>query len=122
MGWLANQIKKAITEVMSKDKDSILQIQKLNEELENLKLKRRLEETEILSLMKIEKEKGKLEMAQERTKMQDEFNKKEMDLMKGYHQQTLTLLEKQEETMTVTYNEIMKRLPNVNVKLDKLGQ
>lgn len=118
MDKIKEAVKTVWREMMQEDPDAdLLKIRKLNEELENLKLKRRLDDTEIKALMKIEQEKSKLELEGKKIELEGQYQKKEMELMKDYHQKTLQLLAKNEEMMNKTYNEIMKRLPNVNVAL-----
>lgn len=139
-------IRKVMLSVLNEDKNNVLQIKKLNEELENLKLKRKLEENEIAAYLTIERKKfdiekdeatrsakmdleeqkknaalalreEKIKVQEEKLKLQSEYKDKELALQKTYHEAAIAQLNDQAKLLDKTYTEIMKRLPNVNVQL-----
>ncbi len=88
-------------------------VSELKEEIEGLKVKKTMEEREITHLVKLKEEKQEIEAEKERIKLQGEFQTKEMNLMKDFHNKTLDLLEKKSKELGEIHSEILKRLPDM---------
>lgn len=115
-------LEKALNKVLGKEKDSAalkLEITKLKEELENLKLQKKMEETEIKHLVKMKEEKQAIELEKAMNAQTKDFNKKEMDLQTKYHEKIMVVLEEGSKKLQDIYKEILGRLPNVNVEMKR---
>lgn len=89
----------------------------LIEEVEKLKLKKKLEDEDIKHMVKINEE--RLNIEHEKKVMETE-KKKDVEVAKvkdDYRNKMELNLEKQIGNMKEMYGEILERLPNVNVKL-----
>jgi hypothetical protein len=115
--WIS---KKKLEEMLSGDESVLVlmgQIRKLKDELAELKTTKKMEEREIEHLVKIKEEKLNIEHQKREVQLQKEFQKKEMDLQTKYHDKIMAKIEDARKEQQGTYKEIMKRLPNVNVRL-----
>ena len=114
-------LEKALAKVMSKDDVSglKLQIATLKEELENLKLQKKMEETEIKHLVKMKEEKQAIELQKAMNDQNKSFNDKEMALQTKYHEKVMGVLEEGSKKLQEIYKEILGRLPNVNVEMKR---
>ncbi len=65
----------------------------------------------------MKEEKIAVETEKEKLRLQGEFDKKVMELQKDYHEKVLALLNKEHEKMQEIYEQIMTRLPNVNLAI-----
>lgn len=112
-----NSLKKIICEVMREP--YISESKRLKEELEDLKLKKRIEEAEIKHLVKMKEEKNEIELEKRANAMAKEFAEKEMALLKKYQVDLVERFVQEQKNLQTVYAEIMKRLPNVNLELEK---
>lgn len=101
--------------------ESVLQLKKrvreLNDEIESLKTKKKMEQREIEHLVKLKEEKLDIEHQKKEIELQKDFQAKEMALQTEYHGKIITAIETARKEQQETYKEIMKRLPNVSVML-----
>lgn len=115
-------LEKALNKALGKEKDSAalkLQIAQLKEELENLKLQKKMEETEIKHLVKMKEEKQAIELQKALNDQNKQFNDKEMQLQTKYHEKVMLVLEEGSKKLQEIYKEILGRLPNVNVEMKR---
>jgi hypothetical protein len=102
----------------------------IKEELEELKLKKRLEQEEIAHLQKINEEKLKSELDRKELKMEQDFQKKinkiEEESMKKvvqslqeFHGKMETKFDSELTNMKEVLALLMKGLPNVNMEITK---
>lgn len=102
----------------------------LVEKLEELKLKKRLEQEEITHMQRINEEKLKMELDQEKLKMERDYQKKINDLeestMKKINESLVDFHAKIEKrfgdeltNLKEVYGLLMQRLPNVNMTITK---
>lgn len=103
---------------------------KLREEVEDLKLKKRLEQEEIRHMVKINEEKNKQELESEKVRLKKEYHE---NISKFKEEQRITLVESLKDFHTKierrfgdelknlkeVYGLLMQRLPNVNLTLEK---
>ena len=115
-------VKKAINEVLKADGDAAslkLEIKKLKEELETLKLQKKMEETEIKHLVKCKEEKADIEAERQKNLLTKTFNEKEMELQTKYHDKVMGVIESEHKKIQELYKEILGRLPDVNMTITK---
>lgn len=89
----------------------------LKDEVEQLKLKKKIEEEDIKHMVKMKEERLDLE---HKKKLQDTELEKQKEVGKikdTYRDKTEAQLEKQLVGMKDMYSEILQRLPNINAKL-----
>jgi hypothetical protein len=91
----------------------------LKAELEELRLKKKMEEIEIEHLVKLKEEKQGVEFQKKELGLEKQFQQKEMVLMKDFHNKTLELLEKKSIELGKIHEEILKRLPDINMTISK---
>lgn len=117
-----NWIKGIVNDVVA-DKDKIIslksEIGKLKEELEDLKLKKKIELRDIEHMIKVKEEKLVIEGEKNAVKLEREYQVKEMKLKTEQHDKIMGMLEKGKGEMQEIYKEIMARLPNVNVDIKR---
>lgn len=94
------------------------QIRTLKDELADLKTTKKMETREIEHLVKIKEEKLNIEHQKQEVELQKDFQAKEMALQTEYHNKIMKAIEEARKEQQGTYKEIMKRLPNVNVRLE----
>lgn len=92
-------------------------VSKLKRELKELELKKIMEQREIEHLVKLKEEKLNIEHEKKQVQLQAEFQKKEMKMQTEYHNKIMQAIEVAGKEQQEIYKEIMKRLPNVNVRL-----
>lgn len=92
-------------------------VSKLKKELKELELKKTMEQREIEHLVKLKEEKLLVEFEKKEIQLQKDFQAKEMDMQTQYHYKIMAAIETARKEQQETYKEIMKRLPNVNVRL-----
>ena len=93
--------------------------ERLNGEIADLKLQREVEERKLKHLVKMKEEKDSLEMEKKTVKMEREFSKKEMALQTKYFDDKVAQLKETEVKFKELYTEILQRLPNVNMEINK---
>jgi hypothetical protein len=92
---------------------------RLKAEIEDLKLQKKMEVLEIEHLVKMKEEKNSMEIEKEKLRLNQEHNAKEMALQTNYHDKVVSLLKEHADKFQKTYEEIMKRLPNVNMEINR---
>ena len=104
------------------------EISTLKEQLEDLKLKKKMEEREIEQLVKMKEEKNKLERDQCFAEIEKKFQDKEFALRRElqdqeqgmrteHYQQMLKKLEEFRKEINDFSKEMLKRLPNVRMEI-----
>ena len=93
------------------------EIPKLKKELAELKLQKTIEERDIQHLIKCKEQKLALEHKQKEVELQKQFQDKEMVMQTKYHTDIVAKIEEFAKEQRMTYAEIMKRLPNVNMEI-----
>lgn len=68
----------------------------------------------------LKEERLEIEAKKKELELKDEFKDKEMLLQKDYHDKVVNLIESFRVEMKEVYAEIIKRLPNVNMKLGEV--
>lgn len=100
------------------------------EELEDLKLKKRLEAEEIKHMVRINEEKNKMELEAEKIKIQkslaetitrlkDENRRELEESLKQFHGKIESRFSDELTNLKEVYGLLMQRLPNVNLSLTK---
>jgi chromosome segregation ATPase len=108
----------------------VKQKREVTEELEELKLKKRLEQQEIAHLVKINEEKLKSELERKELKMEQDFQKKINDIeeksmkkviesLTGFHEKMEKKFNSELQNMKELMNTLVKVLPNVNMEITK---
>ncbi len=92
---------------------------KKHREIEELKLKRDIEERDIKHLVKIKEEKLNVEFDKKEVHLKGEFKDKELALQNDYFNKSMEQVEAARKEIKDVYSEIMKRLPNVNMDIQK---
>jgi hypothetical protein len=125
---IRNIVKEEVSVALGTGEDSIKEVRlaraeadKLRREIADLEHKKGLEEKEITHLVKMKEEKILIDTKKKELELQERFMKDTAELQKKFHESTVALLEKHSEKFQHTYEEIMKRLPNVNVDITRGG-
>ena len=114
------EISNALGETETLDKKKLeKEIEDLKHNIRELEHKKSLEEREIEHLVKMKEEKIAIETEKKQLDLQGDFDKKVMTLQKDYHEKVLALLNKEHEKMQELYEQILVRLPNVNLAIHK---
>ena len=120
------KLKRVLGELLGIEKDSDTkistlkgEIQKLKDDLADLKTTKKMEEREIEHLVKMKEEKQEIEYKKKEGELTQKYNEKEMALQHEYHEKVLKNIEKANSDLKDLYKEIMVRLPNVNVELGR---
>lgn len=111
-------LKEVIKDVIN-GKGSLEEVRRLKEEIEDLKMKKRVEEQELQHLVKMKEEKQGIESTKKELELQKAFQTKEMDLAKKYHEDMVARFVKEQENLNQIYTKIMERLPNVNLEITR---
>lgn len=98
------------------------QIEQSEKKLREVEHNKQMEEKELAHLVKMKEEKITIETKKKELELQEKFMMETAELQKKFHEQTVALLEKHQEKFQHTYEEIMKRLPNVNVDITRGGK
>lgn len=94
------------------------QLRTTKDELDDVKSKKKIELLEIEHLVKMKEEKNSIQLEKKVIELQKQFNDKEMVLLKGHHEKTLSMIEDTKKEFNSLYREILSRLPNINATLD----
>jgi len=65
----------------------------------------------------MKEEKNKLELEQEKVKMEKSFQDKTMELQKNNHEEAMKLVVEGKKDLQEIYSQILSRLPNVNMTI-----
>lgn len=111
------KLKREFAEVLQESVHLKSQLRTVKDELETLKLKKKIEEEDIKHLTKIKLEQGEIDftkrtMALEKSKYDEIFRIKQ-----EYADKLHARLEAEAKNIKEMYSEILKRLPDVNVHL-----
>jgi hypothetical protein len=128
MFWTAT--KAELKELQGEYEKTLKALRTTKEELEDLKLKKRLEQEEIVHMQRINEEKMKMELDQEKATIAKQTAEQIVDFRKAQTEELLKmhkdLFSKLEERMNTEvgnlkeiYTALMARLPNVNLQLTK---
>lgn len=128
MFWNTTRVE--LKQVQDEYEKTLKSLRSTKEELEDLKLKKRLEQEEITHLTRINEEKLKMELDQEKCKINREmqeaiskFRKEQTEELLVLHTKLFQKLEERMNTevgnLKEIYTALMARLPNVNLQLTK---
>lgn len=122
-------VREVVKDALRGDDNTLLERQRLEKEVLGLKKqiaelehKKGLEQKEIAHLVKMKEEKIAIETKKKELELQERYMKDRADLQQKFHEQTVALLEKHQAKFQETYQEIMKRLPNVNLDITRGGK
>ena len=91
----------------------------LKDDLADLKKAKELEKIEIEHLVALKEQRMELTIKQKEVQLEHDFQKKELALrQKGYEEMTAHIKKVGEDTKSL-YSEILARLPNVNMEINK---
>lgn len=93
-------------------------VPKLKRELEELKLQKDISERDIKHLVTLKEEKLEIDHQKKEVQLEKKFQEKEMKMQTEYHDKIMATIEKARKEQQDTYKEIMKRLPNVNMRIE----
>ena len=128
MGWFVNDRTVAR---YKKEVDKLLEERnKLRETVEELKLKKRLEQEEIVHMTRINEERMKQEIEAEKvalnkkyhediSKFKEEQRVELVGSLKGFHEKIERRFGDELKNLKEVYGLLMQRLPNVNLTLEK---
>ncbi|KKL68171.1 hypothetical protein LCGC14_2127660 [marine sediment metagenome] len=122
--WFADLLGKDVSELPALLKEvsnkigDAGKISVIKQELAELQLKKDIELRDIEHLVKIKEEKLNIQHQKTELELKSQFKDKEVALQTKYHDKTLKLLDDAKKDMTGMYKEIMKRLPNVNARIE----
>ena len=131
MSLMSLFIKKTdVAELQGEYEKTLKALRATKEELEELKLKKRLEAEEIKHMVRINEEKNKQELDNEKIKLQREFaemvtqlkdqNRRELEeSLKVFHGKMESRFSEELKNLKEVYGLLMQRLPNVNLTLTK---
>ena len=131
MGLMSLFIKKTdVAELQGEYEKTLKALRATKEELEDVKLKKRLEAEEIKHMVRISEEKNKQELDSEKIKLQREFaemvtqlkdqNRRELEeSLKAFHGKMESRFSEELKNLKEVYGLLMQRLPNVNLTLTK---
>jgi len=119
-----------VNELQAEYEKTVKALRVTKEELEDLKLKKRLEQEEIKHMVRINEERKDSEVAKKQIELEKKYTE---DLNKFREEQTATLLQLTKElhsklegrfnveigNLKEIYQALMARLPNVNLALEK---
>lgn len=91
---------------------------KAQEDLAAVTLKKRVELEELQHHIKLERERTLLDVERKTLNAEKDFQQKEMKLQREYHDKAVNLIEKGNDQLKEMYGEIMKRLPNVSMRIE----
>lgn len=106
-------------EALTTSGSSLADEAKIRAELEDLKLKKKMEEEEIKHLVKLERERQAVENQKTLLKMQEEFNGKESKLRQEFFDKNMAIIKEGHQKMQEIYMQILERLPNVNMEITR---
>ena len=131
MSLMSIFIKKAdVAELQGEYEKTLKALRATKEELEDVKLKKRLEAEEIKHMVRISEEKNKQEVENEKIRLQREFaemitnlkdqNRRELEeSLKQFHGKMESRFSEELKNLKEVYGLLMQRLPNVNLTLTK---
>ena len=131
MSLMSIFIKKAdVAELQGEYEKTLKALRATKEELEDVKLKKRLEAEEIQHMVRISEEKNKQEVENEKIRLQREFaemitnlkdqNRRELEeSLKQFHGKMESRFSEELKNLKEVYGLLMQRLPNVNLTLTK---
>ena len=90
----------------------------LKDEVEDLKIKKKISEEDIKHMVKMREEKSDLEYLKKEVQLEKEHQLKLHEASNEYRDKTEKHLEKQAGEMKEVYTQIMKRLPNISARVD----
>ena len=89
----------------------------LTEEVERLKLKKKIEDEDIKHMVKIKEEKLQLDFQKKELELESKKNNQVAKVKDDYRDKVEQNLHKEMDRMQDMYKEILARLPNINVKM-----
>lgn len=131
MGLMSLFIKKTdIAELQSEYEKTLKALRATKEELEDVKLKKRLEAEEIKHMQRINEEKMKIELENEKTRLNKEFaeniakfkeeqRQELVNSLKDFHKKMEDRFCNELVNMKEIYNMLTEKLPNVNYNIEK---
>lgn len=93
------------------------EVRALKREVEDLKLKRKIEDEDIKHMVRMKEERLDLEHQKKEAELERQKHEAIAEVKDKYRDKTENQLEKRAEDLKGMYAEILKRLPDVNVRL-----
>lgn len=103
--------------VLSERNRATSELRKVKDELEELKLKKKIEEEDIKHLTKIKLEQNEIEFTKKVMQVEKTKDSEVMNLKQQYADKLQVRLENEVKNIKEMYSEILKRIPDVNVRL-----
>lgn len=128
LSWIAGRKRDAAVKELEKVKgefETVLrerdcarsQLRKVNDDLEDLKFKKKIEEEDIKHLTKIKLEQGEIDFTKRTMQIEKEKDAAVMTLKQEYADKLQARIENEVKNIKEMYSEILKRIPDVNVRL-----
>jgi len=117
MFWNKDSNQQKVRELTARIAEMKDQISKLKEELEDLKLKKKIEEEDIKHMVRIKQEKLEIEHEKAVNKAKSDAEQTIGEVKDQYRDKMELFLQKQVQDVKEMYGQILKRLPDVNVRL-----
>lgn len=103
--------------VLGERNSATSELRKVKDELEDLKLKKKIEEEDIKHLTKIKLEQNEIEFTKKVMQVEKTKDSEVMTLKQEYADKLQVRLENEVKNIKEMYSEILKRIPDVNVRL-----
>lgn len=116
---IKESVRKATLEAL-RDSDVLKlkeEIYKLKDELEELKITKKIELRDIEHMVKVKEEKQTIELERKTIELERKYQEKEMELLRKGHEKVMELLESGKKDLQEIYGKIIERLPNVTMKI-----
>lgn len=93
------------------------ELRRTKDQLEDVKLKKKIEEEDLKHLTKIKLEQTEIEFQKRVMAIEKQKDSEVMSLKQGYADKMQVRLEKETESIKEMYGQILQRLPDVNVRM-----
>lgn len=98
--------------------DLTVERRNLKDEIEGLKIKKKISEEDIKHMVKMREEKQDLEFQKREVALEKETQAKLHEISNTYRDKTEVQLERESSVMKEMYGQILERLPNISAKLN----
>ena len=115
--WFRKKESVDIEELVEKIKKLKDERKRLKAEIEDLKLKKKIETEDIKHLVKLKEEKQKIQFERKEMELEKKMQETIAEVKNGYRNKVEKNLESQKNDVKEMYGQILKRLPDVNVRL-----
>lgn len=105
------------TELLASIEEREAEVRRLNNEVEQLKLNRKIAEEDIKHMVKMQEERRELEFRRKEQDLQQNFDRRLAEEHRKYQSKLEERLHKEIDDVRATADAVLERLPNVNVEL-----